>query len=83
MIELFLVRHGEAAQSWGEHDDPELSSLGCEQAKQAAVAVDRAAPKELVLVSSPKMRAQQTAEPLAELRSAPFIFSLLSAKCLA
>ena len=73
MTELFLVRHGEAAQSWGEHNDPELSSLGREQAKQAAVAVDRAAPKELVLVSSPKVRAQQTAEPLADLRSAPVI----------
>ena len=29
MIELFLVRHGEAAQAWGQHEDPELSSLGC------------------------------------------------------
>jgi Fructose-2,6-bisphosphatase len=73
MIELFLVRHGEAAQAWGQHEDPELSSLGCEQARQAAVAVDAAAPKELVLVSSPKVRAQQTAEPLAELRSAPVV----------
>ena len=31
---IYLVRHGEAAASWGDHPDPGLSELG---QKQAAV----------------------------------------------
>ncbi len=36
-INLLLVRHGEAAESWGKHPDPSLSELGI---KQSASLVD-------------------------------------------
>ena len=35
-IDLFLVRHGEAAAGYAEHRDPGLSPLGAEQAALAA-----------------------------------------------
>ena len=63
-INLLLVRHGEAAETWGEHPDPGLSELG---KKQSASLVNH---KMLELldsysfVSSPKLRAKMTAEPL-------------------
>ena len=63
-INLLLVRHGEAAESWGKHPDPGLSELGI---KQSASLVNN---KMLELldsysfVSSPKLRAKITAEPL-------------------
>ena len=31
-MKIFLIRHGEAAQSWDQSADPELSELGKEQA---------------------------------------------------
>lgn len=71
MIDLIFVRHGEAAHSWGEHTDPGLSELGKEQAEHAAFNLMGTVPSELVLISSPKLRAQETAAPLADLRSAP------------
>lgn len=71
MIELAFVRHGEAARSWGEHTDPGLSELGKQQAEHAAYTLTGIVPSELVLISSPKLRAQETAAPLADLRSAP------------
>jgi probable phosphoglycerate mutase len=63
-INLLLVRHGEAAESWGKHLDPGLSELGI---KQSASLINN---KMLELldsysfVSSPKLRAKMTAEPL-------------------
>ena len=30
-INLLLIRHGEAAESWGKHPDPGLSELGIKQ----------------------------------------------------
>jgi len=71
MIELVFVRHGEAEHSWGEHTDPGLSELGKRQAERAAYTLTGVVPSELVLISSPKLRAQETAAPLADLRSAP------------
>ncbi len=71
MIEFVLVRHGEAAQSWGEHSDPGLSELGKQQAEYAAYTLNGIAPSGLVLISSPKLRAQETAAPLADFRGAP------------
>jgi len=35
-ISIYLVRHGEAAASWGESSDPGLSELGWQQAEDAA-----------------------------------------------
>ena len=63
-INLLLVRHGEAAESWGNHPDPDLSELGI---KQSALLVNNEILKLLdsySFVSSPKLRAKMTAEPL-------------------
>ena len=63
-INLLLVRHGEAAESWGNHPDPNLSKLGI---KQSASLVNNEMLKLLdsySFVSSPKLRAKMTAEPL-------------------
>ncbi|MEO0882860.1 MAG: histidine phosphatase family protein [Pseudomonadota bacterium] len=55
---IFLVRHGEAAASWGDHPDPGLSDLGRDQAERAAL--------ELVAlgahhaVTSPMQRCRET-----------------------
>lgn len=65
---IYLVRHGEAAASWGESPDPGLSDLGHEQAKVTAskLALELSA-STVSLVSSPLQRAQETAAPLAAL----------------
>ena len=63
-INLLLVRHGEAAESWGKHPDPGLSELGI---KQSASLINNEMLKSLDsynFVSSPKSRAKMTAEPL-------------------
>ena len=63
-INLLLVRHGEAAESWGKHPDPGLSELGI---KQSASLVNNKMLESLdsyTFVSSPKLRAKMTAEPL-------------------
>lgn len=62
---IYLIRHGEAASSWGEHPDPGLSDLGREQAATAAdtlgqLGIDRA-------ISSPMARCQETAQAFADL----------------
>lgn len=66
MIPIWLVRHGEAAASWGEHPDPGLSELGRSQAQAAAEELIKHLPVDVALVSSPKARALETAEPLAD-----------------
>jgi broad specificity phosphatase PhoE len=63
-INLLLVRHGEASESWGNHPDPDLSELGI---KQSASLVNNKMFKLLdsySFISSPKLRAKMTAEPL-------------------
>lgn len=62
---IYLVRHGEAAASWGQSADPGLSELGREQARQAARELQGWVGANATLISSPLQRAQQTAEPLA------------------
>ncbi|WP_444930226.1 histidine phosphatase family protein [Microbulbifer sp. SSSA002] len=63
MARILLIRHGEAAK--GTYiSDPTLTDRGYRQAKELALklsTLDRGQ-----LISSPKLRAQQTAEPLAE-----------------
>ena len=66
---IYLVRHGEAAASWGQSADPGLSELGCEQAVAAAKALEvLLANQTPTLISSPLLRAQETAQPLADAR---------------
>ena len=64
-MNLYLVRHGEAAAKWGEHSDPGLSSLGRQQAAAAAGELLDLLPVGARLLSSPLARARETAEPLA------------------
>jgi len=64
-MHIFLVRHGEAAASWGESPDPGLSETGWQQAEQAAVLLEAAVEPGSLLLSSPLQRAKQTAEPTA------------------
>ncbi len=63
MVDIFLVRHGEAAASWGEDPDPGLSHLGRQQARQVRDELERY--ESLHIVSSPLLRAKETAQPLA------------------
>jgi broad specificity phosphatase PhoE len=63
-MKIVLVRHGEAAAGWGDAADPGLSSLGRDQAR--AVAERLAARGPLPILTSPLLRCQETAAPLAE-----------------
>lgn len=63
MTKILLVRHGEAAKG-AAIPDPELTELGHRQAQDLA---RRLAPQNpYALVSSPKLRARQTALPLSK-----------------
>ena len=63
MVNIYLVRHGEAAHSWANSTDSELSSY-CHQ--QALSVVEYFKDHEpLKICSSPLLRARETAAPLA------------------
>ncbi len=65
-MDIYLVRHGEAAASWSESADPGLSDLGWSQAEAVASELQpHLDPENLQLLSSPLQRAQETAVPLA------------------
>jgi probable phosphoglycerate mutase len=65
-MDIYLVRHGEAAASWAQAPDPGLSALGQEQARAAARLLrPRVAAGEVQVLSSPLARAIETAAPLA------------------
>jgi broad specificity phosphatase PhoE len=64
-MDIFLVRHGEAAARWHESDDPGLSELGRQQAAAAARQLLERIPPVIRLLSSPMLRARETAAPLA------------------
>lgn len=64
-MDIFLVRHGEAAASWGEDPDPGLSALGRDQAGAVCEALAARLGAGTRLVSSPLRRARETADPLA------------------
>ena len=64
-MNLYLVRHGEAAAKWGEHSDPGLSALGQSQAVDACRFLLDQLTGGARLYSSPLARAQGTAIPLA------------------
>ena len=65
-MDIFLVRHGEAAARWHESDDPGLSELGRQQAVDAARQLLGRLPQGTRLLTSPMQRARETAAPLAE-----------------
>lgn len=60
---ITLVRHGEAAASWGDHPDPGLSEAGQQQA-QAVATVLAESPVDLIL-TSPMQRCRETSIPLS------------------
>lgn len=63
MTTVRLVRHGRAAAGWDVDPDPPLDELGRSQALGVASLLSPAGPLEVV--SSPLLRCQQTAFPLA------------------
>lgn len=66
MARLFLIRHGRPAAQWGEAvDDPGLSDLGRDQARDAAAVLGEAG--RLLAVSSPMRRCLETAQPYVAL----------------
>lgn len=67
-MDIYLIRHGEAAAEWGKQQDPPLSPLGHQQAAQACELLRHA--KSLQLISSPLQRALQTSTPLAKMLDA-------------
>jgi broad specificity phosphatase PhoE len=64
MALIYLIRHGRAAAGFTDNIDPGLDDLGKTQADDAASVLQEHLP--LSLVSSPLLRAQETASPLAE-----------------
>ena len=65
-MDLILVRHGEAAANWSEAPDPGLSECGRRQAGEVAEVLTRLVGNDTLLLSSPLLRAIETAEPLAK-----------------
>jgi broad specificity phosphatase PhoE len=66
MIDIWLVRHGEASAGWDVSPDPGLSALGQTQAQQAADRLLALLPGAVNIISSPLLRTQETAAPFAE-----------------
>lgn len=72
-MDILLVRHGEAAAQWGQHADPGLSELGCQQAQAASTELLERVDRQWSLLSSPKARALETAAPLVRALGADLI----------
>ena len=64
-MDIFLVRHGAAASTWTESADPGLSDLGHQQAAASAIELAPKLPDSVGLISSPLLRARETATPLS------------------
>jgi broad specificity phosphatase PhoE len=60
---IYMVRHGRAAAGWNVDPDPGLDELGRSQALKVATRLSSLGP--LPVMSSPLLRCQQTAFPLA------------------
>ena len=65
-IRLIFIRHGEAANAWGDHPDPNLSENGLYQAKKLVNHKRLLNLQNYFFISSPKLRARETAKPLAK-----------------
>jgi broad specificity phosphatase PhoE len=72
-MDIYLVRHGEAAASWGQSSDPGLSELGKRQADVSAQSLHGRVPNNVQLISSPLLRARETADPLAAILGQPVL----------
>ena len=64
-INIFIIRHGEAAKLWDEDPDPSLSEKGQLQSNGIVQKlINELDGKEFKVLSSPLKRARETAEPL-------------------
>lgn len=63
MTRVYMVRHGRAAAGWNVDPDPALDELGRRQSLAVASRLSSLGP--LPVLSSPLLRCQQTAFPLA------------------
>lgn len=63
MTRIYMVRHGRAAAGWNVDPDPGLDELGRSQSLTVASRLSSLGP--LPVISSPLLRCQQTAFPLA------------------
>ena len=60
-MKIYLIRHGEAAQSWDQSPDPGLSELGKDQALECFNYLNKKEDlSQFNLISSPLQRAQET-----------------------
>jgi broad specificity phosphatase PhoE len=69
MPRLYLVRHGEPAAAWGEHDDPGLTPKGRAQAQAAALTLFDQGLR--TAITSPLKRCRETAAPFEQLAGKP------------
>tara|TARA_Y200000002_G_C22590677_1_gene625062 strand:- start:33 stop:596 length:564 start_codon:yes stop_codon:yes gene_type:complete len=65
-IELIFIRHGEASDAWNNHPDPGLSKTGISQSNDLLNNKDLEALGSYSFISSPKLRAIETAKPLVK-----------------
>ena len=65
-IEVIFIRHAEACSSWGDHPDPGLSDNGIAQSKKLINRPELKRLDDYSFISSPKLRAINTARPLAK-----------------
>ena len=66
-VTIYLVRHGEANAAWDEDPDPGLSEKGKRQSEELTKELIKDFPSDFDAISSPLLRAQETAEPLWKL----------------
>ena len=65
-IQVIFIRHAEASNSWGNHPDPGLSDNGKNQSTELINHPELIELDDYSFISSPKLRAIETAKPLAE-----------------
>ena len=63
---IFLIRHGEANAAWDEDLDPGLSEKGKLQSELLEKEILKDLPSNFEVISSPLLRAKETALPLRE-----------------
>ena len=65
-ITIYIIRHGEANAAWNEDPDPGLSEKGKLQSEELKKELTQDLSSNFEAISSPLLRAQETAKPLKE-----------------
>ena len=65
-VTIYLIRHGEANAAWDEDPDPGLSEKGKLQSEELKKELTQDLSSNFDAISSPLLRAQETAKPLKE-----------------